>query len=151
MIILGIDPGLQHTGIALLKDGKLTFATTLLRKGPSNFNASVDLILTYLGHVAPTYAAVEDVLWYGRPRSGMLPLACFAGIITGYLLSHGVPVYLLPASFRTVKNAGVKKFHYPKALKDDHQKDAYQLALIAHRTETNGVTEAVKLRRVSPP
>lgn len=149
MYYLGVDPGIRNTGLVLLKDKQIVSAYTVQPTG--DWPQVIATVLDALPNTVHV-AAVEEVMWYGRPRKNMLGLAALAGAIVGALLEKKKVVYLLQASFRNNTNIGVKKLRYPKALDNDHLKDAYQLALIARRAETDpAVSDAIKARRITPP
>lgn len=128
MKILGVDPGLHHTGYALL-DAKGRAVEHGVFEPPLKGKNLVNL---YLGYILPWFFAllqrtkpdvvvIEEVQWYGRARRIMLPLAHVAGALAGLALAHA-KVYLLLAHQRGHgKRKKGKKW-------TEHDTDAFWLA-----------------------
>lgn len=142
MVILGVDPGVLHTGVCVVKNGKPAYRTTIVpaRKKDPYYTFLPEILSSILAVVdtyGPDIAAVEQVSWYGKGRRIILPLSHIAGAITGALLSHGVPVYCLtPTMKKTVTLKGINSSW------DEHQKDAAMLATVAASAES--VSDAAK-------
>ena len=131
MRILGVDPGLKHTGWALIDEkgkdkGHGVFVPPLKGK---------QLVNIFLGHILPWFEAIltltvphvvviEEVQWYGKGRKIMLPLAHVAGALAGLAVFHPTrpKVYLLLAHQR-----GHGKRRFGKAWQE-HDTDAFWLA-----------------------
>lgn len=127
MVILGFDPGIRHTGWAVLRDshplavGTLVPATTS-KLLPSEVLAFVrPVVIELISKYTPSVTVVEEVTWYGRARRAMLPLAHVAGAIAGMSSALGVPTYLLLAAMRN------KTKRWPKRW-SEHERDAARLA-----------------------
>lgn len=108
--ILGVDPGLRHTGWAVvdMASGRLLDTGLIVypedRPIPSFPGPYIEWILRGLDAVlvehAPGVAAVEQVTWYGSRQRVTLPLSHVAGAIVGYLLAKGLDVFLLLAGMK---------------------------------------------------
>lgn len=135
MIILGVDPGLRHLGVAVLEDGKVLYHDTMIPPGRGKIStedairAALCFMSILIEEWGPDYAVVEQVTWYGKRYRIMLPLSHIAGACVGYLVHH-CPVYLLLANQR-------RPVRIPKAWLgeswDDHQRDAAALATVVRR------------------
>lgn len=135
MIILGVDPGILHTGVCVIKTGKPVYHSTIVpMQSRAPFHTYIPHILSelqlILNEYSVTVAAVEAVSWYGKGRRIILPLSHIAGAITGMLLTNELPVYFLtPNMKKAVKMKGFNSSW------DEHQKDAALLAKIAENAE----------------
>lgn len=142
MIVLGVDPGVLHTGVCVVKNGKPAYRTTIVpaRKRDPYYTFIPEILQTILEIVdeyKPDVAAVEQVSWYGKGRRIILPLSHIAGAITGGLLARGLPVYCFtPTMKKTVTLKGINSSW------DEHQKDAAMLATVAASAES--VSDAAK-------
>lgn len=130
--IIGIDPGLRHTGYAVLQDGKVVEHGVILAKGYGKLPIS-DAIRVACGGIAPILAryhpdavAVEQVGWYGSRKNITLPLSHVAGALGGLVLSMGAVLYLLLAAQR--RPVALKR---PRRGWQEHDLDAYELAIRA--------------------
>ena len=148
MLILGVDPGIRHTGIALLRDGKVIYRDTLVppQKDKLPYYHIIPFVLEKITNVLKKEdveaAAVEEVAWYGRNRRVTLPLSHMAGSIIGLLLTNDIPVYVLsPTMKKSVKVKGGFNSSW-----DEHQKDAALLAQVAANTEGASVVEKSSTR-----
>lgn len=133
MRVLGVDPGLLHTGWAVLDDGKPIALGTLIppKKVELTSHFVLSFVVPQLLAVArehlPEVVAVEQVTWYGKAKRITLPLSHVAGGIIGALLTLEIPVYVyLP---------GMKPKVRARKAWDEHQKDAVALALAATQHE----------------
>lgn len=131
-VILGVDPGIRHTGYCVLRDGKPIEHGVIVLEGRGKV-AIADAIAFALSGLAdivhrwvPTAGVVEQVGWYGSRKAITLPLAHVAGSIAGFLAADGFPVYLLLATQR--RAASVKR---PRRGWTEHDLDAYELATLA--------------------
>ena len=130
--ILGVDPGLRHTGYCVLRDGKVTEHGVILAEGhgklplPDAIRIAIAGLSSIIRRAQPSAAAVEQVGWYGSRKAITLPLSHVAGGIAGYLLALNIPVYLLLATQR--RASSVKR---PRKGWEEHDLDAYELALLA--------------------
>ena len=134
-VILGVDPGLRHTGYCIIVDGKPKEHGVVVAEGSGKLpvECAIRVVLVGLGPILARWpevgaAAVEQVQWYGYGRRVTLPLAHVAGTITGYLLAGGIPVYLLLATQR--RSISIKR---PKPGWEEHDLDALELAILAKR------------------
>lgn len=132
MIVLGVDPGLRHTGWAVVKDsGQAAARGTLIPPGHGRIQPHevLEYVLPRLTDVIerfrPDIVVVEQVTWYGRGRRITLPLAHVAGAIAGMCVGLGLPVYLLLANQKT--------FTCQKRGWSEHEKDAFVLATEVQR------------------
>lgn len=131
MVILGIDPGIKHTGLCVLDDGKPVFATTVIppQSGKVLVMEVLECLLPVLNAViskySPSVTVVEEVTWYGRARRAMLPLALVAGAIVGTCIARRVDTYLLLAAMRN------KSKRWPTRW-TEHERDAARLAYRLH-------------------
>lgn len=145
MVVLGVDPGLRHTGWCVLRGNRAVARGTIVPPGRGKM--SLEEILSYvlprLKAVAdewePDIAVVEQVTWYGRPKRITLPLSHVAGAIIGVLLLR-CPVYVFIASMKKGKPPRGKTW-------DEHQKDAYVLATVAKKAENAWVADASSIPR----
>ena len=156
MVILGIDPGIRHTGYVLLKDNRLIARGTLIPPGKGRVTLAqvIPFLLAELGVLIgkADVAAVEEVVWQGHRRRTMFPLAHIAGALVAALVARGVPTYLLTPAMKSRKpiSKGIAR-----RLKSDHERDAYNLAIIARNAESaigtscNAKPVAVARRRLS--
>ena len=136
MKILGVDPGLRHLGLAVLEDGRVVDHYTVVPKGRGKIpiEQALTTAMGALNNVFKdhfiSYAAVEQVSWYGKRHRVMLPLSHVAGCLVGYLCACGVPSCLLLAHQR-------RPVKIPRAWRgeswDEHQRDAAALATVLHR------------------
>lgn len=129
-MILGIDPGIQHLGVAqLTEDGKYRYSHTF--KPPKTAKTIHQILrwqlaqLEELASESPRLVVIEEVAWYGRARRITLPLSHIAGAIAGYFAGFGdIGVCMVIPSMK-------KKMKGRKAW-DEHQKDAVNLALVGY-------------------
>jgi Holliday junction resolvasome RuvABC endonuclease subunit len=127
VIILGVDPGIQHTGWAVLNNKKVMAVGTL---EPPDGLRPVEAVMSWLlpklkeviTDIKIDAAVVEQVAWYGRARRITLPLSHISGMIVGFLAGSGIDTFLILASMR--------KKERTKASWDEHQKDAVNLARV---------------------
>ena len=136
MRILGIDPGMRHTGYCLLITGRpgKHGVIDLAGRGKVPIQDAITAALTgvrgLVRDLQPDMAVVEQVAWYGRASRITLPLSHVAGAIVGYLLAQGIPVCLLQASQRVRE--------IPKTWQKwttEHERDAAALATALHRQQ----------------
>ena len=153
--VLGVDPGLRHTGLAILDaKGKVLDHTTLLYpeegKHPTEayLRFILPLVATYTRCFEPTAAAVEQVGWYRRAVRITLPLSHVAGALVGLLYAAGLDVFLLMGNMK-------EKGKRPPRGWDEHQLDAALLAkrvLTALRAgDADERSAAVLARRITTP
>lgn len=127
--VLGVDPGLRHTGWAIVANGKLGAHGLILTPGTGKLSVARALafILPALDEVeevhTPDVAAVEEVVWRGVRRKITMPLSHVAGAIVGSLVARGVRTYLLTPSMKA------KKLPRLYGEWSDHEQDAARLAL----------------------
>lgn len=142
MVTLGVDPGMRSTGMAVLVDGKVAYRTTVFLAGHGKLPvaAAVPGIAVELKQILsawrPSFAAVEQVGWYGRAKGITLPLSHVAGFITGYLVASGVNVCLLYAKQKVAAVKFMRKRGEP--VWDEHQKDAAVLARVVYNYLKDG-------------
>lgn len=128
MKILGVDPGLLHTGWAVLDNGRITARGVILfpEEGKHPTEEYVRYIVPEMIKVItahrPAYGAVEQVAWHGRKQRVTMPLSHVAGAIIGVLYSHGVHVCMLTPNMK--KGITLKQ----PASWSDHEYDAALLA-----------------------
>jgi len=131
-LILGIDPGLRNTGVALLQDGKIIWKVTWVTpgKGKVPIGDAVKFVLNQLDAyiaVNPDVVVVEQVGYQGTFARIALPLAHVAGAIIGYWRGRKVPVYCLWAHMKKAKAPrGSSRW-------TEHEKDAAILATVIDR------------------
>ena len=146
MIILGVDPGIKHTGWAVLQGSRPLAVGTLVpaikgRLLPSEVLAFVLPAITELiSKYTPSVTVVEEVTWYGRARRAMLPLAHVAGGIAGMSSALGVPTFLLLAAMRNKTRKWPDKW-------SEHERDAARLAYRMHELFAGTATAASVLPR----
>jgi hypothetical protein len=129
MIILGVDPGLRHTGYAVVDtvSGRCVARGTIVPPGRGRIQPEVvlDYVLRIFDDLVdqhdPAWGAVEQVAWYGSSRRITLPLSHVAGGLAGFLVGRGIPTCLLLAMMRA-------KVKYHDAW-TAHENDAYALAI----------------------
>lgn len=157
MVVLGVDPGIKHTGIAVWVDGGIAHRETVIHQDPHRITVAealepiLDRLRLVVRQFRPTVACVEQVGWYGRAKRITLPLSHVAGAITGYLMANGIGVYLLYAKQKTA----IVRFNRTRGANpwDEHQKDAARLAATAaefeaaQNSEAKSLTERVILRK----
>ena len=133
MIVLGVDPGLRHTGYAVLRDGRPVETGVLVPPGALSLEVVIRFVTEQLRGIVhqwkPEYAAVEQVAWFGRQRRVTMPLSHIAGAIAGFLLGRGVSTCLLLPTMK-----GERRIKIPRMGRSwsEHEKDAFRLATIAH-------------------
>lgn len=87
-VILGVDPGLANTGVAVMRGEEVLWAATLLapRSKYPDWLPQMRHQLTELEEVwrewNPDRVAVELIVWQGK-RRGALPLAQLTGAVFG--------------------------------------------------------------------
>lgn len=102
--VIGVDPGLRNTGVAIYDGRRVLYRTTIHTRGESWVDCMqevLDRLDDILVRWDPDVGAVEGVVWHGK-RRGSLQLAHLAGAIYGYLASMpgcGVRL-LLPADVK---------------------------------------------------
>lgn len=154
MKLLGVDPGLRHTGLAILdRDSGKVLDTELLLfpgRGYKFIGTYLEWILPrvaeYVDEHKPRLAAVEQVGWYGRRQRITMPLSHVAGALVGLLWGRAIPVYLLPANMKQGPDVDKRR---PRGV-SDHEHDAVLLARKVRawlRAESAG--DASGLRRLS--
>ena len=127
--ILGVDPGIRHTGWAIVDNGRLGRHGLLYTPGPGRLLVSEVLafVLPLLSKVADretaSMAAIEEVVWRGMRRRVTMPLSHVAGAIAGMLVERGLDVYLLTPSMKA------KELPKLRGNWSDHEQDAARLAL----------------------
>lgn len=127
MRILGVDPGIRHTGWCVLDDGKPVAHGLILVGGRGRLLVCevlcvvIPSVRSLLKTYKPSAVVVEEVTWYGRARRAMLPLASIAGAIVGCASSSNICTYLLMASQRDRKRKWSVKW-------SEHERDAAALA-----------------------
>lgn len=132
MRILGIDPGLRHTGFCLTEgENRVVARGVLVPPGRGRIqphqvlSAILPAVEKLIKQHQPTLAVVEQVTWYGKGRRITLPLAHVAGGLVGFLLANKISVYLLLANQKTIL---CRKRGW-----SEHEKDAYVLATEVRR------------------
>lgn len=134
MIILGVDPGIRHTGWVVLDDQTVVGRGTIVPPGRGKMLVSQALsfilpeIAAVLAAYHPSIASVEEVTWYGKTRRITLPLSHVTGAVAGVCLASGVSVCLLLANMR-------KNIKGPRgsAKWTEHERDAYALATVLRK------------------
>ena len=161
MVILGVDPGLRHTGFCIVGEGNRVVARGVLvppGRGRIQPEKVIDYVLPALCRLIdehhPHCAVVEQVTWYGARRRITLPLSHVAGAIAGFCLGIGIPVYLLLANMKRGGKAPRGKSW------TEHERDAYMLASVVKRhlaaaaagdRSTLPERSAVARRRITAP
>lgn len=146
MVILGVDPGIKHTGLCVLDNGKPVFTTTLIPPGRGKFLVSEVLchilpaINAAISKYTPSVTVVEEVTWYGRARRAMLPLAHIAGAIVGTSIARSVDTYLLLANMRNKTKRWPTKW-------TEHERDAARLAYRLHEWYATDAAKRSDLHR----
>jgi Holliday junction resolvasome RuvABC endonuclease subunit len=159
MRVLGIDPGLRHTGWAVIDDkGRAVAKGTIVPPGRGRIQPHevleyvLDRLCYIIAEFVPDVAVVEQVAWYGRGRRITLPLAHVAGGIAGFLLGRYIPVHLLLAA--------QKNFVCRRKGWTEHEKDAYVLAIVVQKavvadgaagSSTRRKPSAVVRRKITAP
>mgnify|MGYP001559979041 CR=1 FL=1 len=152
MRIIGIDPGIRHTGYAIGDNrGKRIASGVLIPpiKGKLLAHQVIRYVLTELHKLLikhkPKLAAVEEVVWQGRRKRIMFPLSLVAGAVVGFLLARGISVYVLTPTMKKNK---------PQPGLSDHENDAYGLlnaavlAEAAVKSSTPRKPSAAQLRKI---
>lgn len=131
-MIIGIDPGLRHTGWCVIdEDGKPVARGTIVPPGRGRIQPHevLNVVLPALDAVVtkyrPDYAVVEQVAWYGSSKRITLPLSHVAGGIAGYCTGLGCDTYLLLAAQKT--------FSCQRKGWTEHERDAYVLATVVRK------------------
>ena len=131
MRVLGVDPGIRHTGVVVLDDDSVVLRATLMPKGKGRLSIEdvLNHVLPRLWNIVsetdPEAAVVEQVTFYGKSRRITLPLSHISGAIAGFLASWHMPVFCLTATMR--RGTPVPR---GSAGWDEHQRDAAVLAKV---------------------
>jgi crossover junction endodeoxyribonuclease RuvC len=149
--VVGIDPGLAATGVALVKGSGLSVESysygTIRTSSKAPLQERLDRIFTKLSGVltdaVPDVMVVEDVFFLEKyPKSGIL-----LGRVTGVILlagaQHHIPVIEVPvreakqvltgsgnAGKRQLEKSVRQRLNHPVPIKPYHASDAMALALI---------------------
>mgnify|MGYP001558261413 CR=1 FL=1 len=130
--VLGIDPGVKHTGWCVLKAGKPIARGIIIPPGEGKHGVAEVLawVLPRMRRIlldyGPTLVAVEEVTWYGRGRRITLPLSHIAGALMALsALSTSATFVLLPG--QKIK----KRPRWITSKWSEHEADAALLALAA--------------------
>ena len=130
--VLGIDPGVKHTGWCVLQDGKPVARGVIIPPGDGKHFVSEVLawvlpkMSAVLQDYMPTLVAVEEVTWFGRGRRITLPLSHIAGALMALSsLSGSVTFALLPHQKPKKRPRWITKIW------SEHEADAALLALAA--------------------
>ena len=156
--ILGVDPGLRHSGWCVLnEDGSYGEHGVVIP--PGHTKQPTD---DYLRYILPSFrkiikehgpfqaAAIEQVVFQRHNRNITIPLSHVAGALVGLIWGKGIPVFLLTPNMKT--------FTIRKKEWSEHEKDAavlatvvqrYLNALIANDTSTLRKLSAVARRNIS--
>jgi len=154
MIILGIDPSLTGTGIAILKDGKLIESKTLLNKLKDipRIKFIVDEIINYCNIHKPDFIGIEGYA-YGRANKATA-LGELSGVIKYILEEKGLTYTIIAPmavkKFVTGKGNAHKELVLMKVLKvygiefdDNNKADAFVIAKyiesLQEKFKNNGV------------
>lgn len=146
-MILGLDPGIRHTGWGLVDNGKPRRWGLWLTPGTGKLTSAQVLAFvlpnldTLVAKYNPTYAAVEEVVWQGIRRRITFPLAHVAGGLVGFLVARGVRVLIVSPSMKNHQQLKLR------GNPSEHELDAIRLALRAHDADT--VAEDSSLSRRS--
>ena len=147
-IILGVDPGVKHSGYAVVQGRTVLEHGVIVPPGRGKLSAgqAIEAVLVGLEAVLRrhkiTVAAVEEVQWYGYRQRITLPLAHVAGAVMGLLLGRGIPVYSILASQRRL--CPVKR---SKRGWDEHDLDALELAQLVQLAENVSDASAASDRK----
>lgn len=124
--VIGIDPGLRHTGWAVLDEqGKRVASDTLVypARGKQFIGDYIGWVLPQIDAVVRQYdakhAAVEIVSWYGRARKITIPLSHMAGALAGWLAGIHVETFLLVPNMKGLVRG---------TFASEHERDAVALA-----------------------
>lgn len=142
-VVLGVDPGIVHTGWAVLVDGK-TKGHGLIEIHGLNWINCIPIILSQLKTKVINKweidcAAVENVSWYRKSNKIILPLAHMAGAIIGFLMANTIVTYVLTSQMKAPKR-------WPDKW-SEHEKDAANLALAGFKHEIALNVDAVSSRK----
>ena len=149
-VILGIDPGLRHTGYCVLVDGKPREHGVILLSGHGKVSIGnalspiFSILSGLISEIRPDCAAVEQVGWYGSRKAITLPLSHVCGGIVGFCAGRSISTYLFLANQR--RPVAVKR---PRRGWQEHDLDAYELALLARQVEdARGAGDRIIPRRL---
>lgn len=130
MIVLGVDPGLRHTGVVVVgPTGKVRHHSLIEypERGKHLVSNYLSFILPRLDKIVskfrPGWAGVEEVQWYGSRKSILVPLSHSAGAIIALLWARGVSVVPILAQMRRKIRLG----RVPASW-SEHEKDALAIA-----------------------
>lgn len=104
MVILGIDPGLTHSGICVMDGSSITTTEIRLADGAEGWQRMGDLVLAWIdGASRPDVIGLEDFVFMAPKAShGIVKHAAQIGKLIGYLVcaleQRGHTVVLVPAS-----------------------------------------------------
>jgi len=136
--IIGIDPALRYTGLAILNDGKASAVTLTNPKG--DWRVALEVLEPYLwSHFGPDcdMVVIEDLQVHARALRQLKPLIYVQGGIFHSLMLRGHPyMYVTPGRLRSF--AGMKRKDSGSKLdkwlgvtgKTSHEVDALVLALM---------------------
>ena len=100
--VLGIDPGLAHTGWGIIEnlDGKIRYIdhgvieTKAHTPRPERLFVILQSVRTIIEKHKPQEAAVE-ILFFGKNVTSAIPVAEARGVISALLAEKGIPLYEL--------------------------------------------------------
>ncbi len=129
MIVLGVDPGIRNTGIALV--GPLPsyakFCSTIKTKRGDWRDTYIN-VTGELEQLSFDGAVIESVGWYG-PRKGMFELNRLVGAIWAYLISRTERTLVVMPNQKPSLAA-----KYTNRGCGEHEKDAICLASLGQKT-----------------
>ena len=164
MKIVGIDPGLAATGVAVIEGTELSVArysygciqTSARHSVPIRLNRIYDQLISFLTRQSPDFIVVEDVFSLERfPKSGIM-----LGKVTGIILLAGCQLHLRVKEIpvRTAKqiltgNGSANKqqlaesvrhrLNHPGPIRPYHASDAIALAMVGLFRHTSGIDACV--------
>jgi len=159
--ILGIDPGIQNLGVALLENGILRTAVEHRPRGRTLALRLLDL-QRFLEEIVeawhPEMAALEQVIYHRNVRAA-LTLGAARGVALVLLARHGIPIHELPparvkqaitgngrASKAQVRYMVQRLAAHPEPL-GEHAADAAACALALQQTLRHAVPSSRTRRR----
>src|SRR3990172_4772881 len=107
-ISLGVDPGVRNCGLAVVEkdNGKLTLLRhrTIVTTGTNLVNQLIQVgraVGQMIEEYNPDVVVVEDALWYGVKRKGLLDLPKCVWAVVAYSEGGGIRARLVPAGAKS--------------------------------------------------
>lgn len=138
MKIMGIDPGIRNCGVVVIrtKNGKgkydILHRETIVTIGKSTSEKLYDLvdrIATIATNSDPDLVVIEDAVWYGKAKTGLLELAKAVGAVFAATITFGAPTRTRLVLAKEKKPVRKRKGW------SEHERDALSLAALGSNSK----------------